>query len=309
MIGKIERVPLRNIWKHEALDFTRWLELNLDVLNESIGLSLSNAERERSAGGFNVDLVAEDDMGNPVIIENQLEKSNHDHLGKIITYLTAIEAKTAVWIVADPRPEHINAVAWLNDSSSANFYLVKVEGVRIGSSDPAPLLTLIVGPGDESKGVGETKKQLAERFAIRYKFWKALLEVAKEKSRLHAALTPGQYSWLGAGAGKSGISYNYITRQHDSQIELYIDRGEDTEDENEKIFDELMKHKEEIEADFGDSLNWERLENRRACRISKKIDTGGYRDEDKYSEIHNALVDAMCRFERALKHHLSAIKI
>jgi hypothetical protein len=110
-------------------------------------------------------------------------------------------------------------------------------------------------------------------------------------------------------AGKSGISYNYITRQHDSQIELYIDRGEDTEDENEKIFDELMKHKEEIEADFGDSLNWERLENRRACRISKKIDTGGYRDEDKYSEIHNALVDAMCRFERALKHHLSAIKI
>ncbi len=79
-------------------------------------------------------------------------------------------------------PRTHQPVAWLNDSSSANFYLVKVEGVRIGSSDPAPLLTLIVGPGDESKGVGETKKQLAERFAIRYKFWKALLEVAKEKA-------------------------------------------------------------------------------------------------------------------------------
>lgn len=309
MVGKIERVPLRDIWRHEAFDFTRWLEENIDVLNDSIGLSLSNAEREKSAGGFNVDLVAEDETGNPVIIENQLERSNHDHLGKIITYLTAIEAKTAVWIVADPRPEHIGAIAWLNDSSSANFYLVKVEGIRIGSSDPAPLLTLIVGPGDESKEVGETKKEIAERYTIRYKFWKALLQVAKDKSRLHAALSPGRYSWLGAGAGKSGLSYNYVTRQHDSNVELYIDRGEGCEQENEQIFDELMKNKNEIEKVFGEPLNWERLENRRACRISKKIVLGGYRDEDKYPEIHKALVDAMCRFESSLKPYISSLKI
>ncbi len=129
MIGKIERVPLRDIWKHEAYDFTSWLQDNIDVLNDALGLSLSNPESEQSAGSFNVDLVAEDENGNPVIIENQLEKSDHNHLGKLITYLIAIGAKTAIWIVADPRPEHIGAISWLNESPSANFYLFKVEGM------------------------------------------------------------------------------------------------------------------------------------------------------------------------------------
>ena len=131
MIGKLQRVPLREVWGHEALDFTRWLEDNLDVLNDALDITLSSAEREQSAGAFNVDLVAEDEAGNPVIIENQLEKSDHDHLGKLITYLTAIDAKTALWIVSDPRPEHVRAISWLNESSSAAFYLIKVEAIKI----------------------------------------------------------------------------------------------------------------------------------------------------------------------------------
>ncbi len=103
MIGKIERVALREVWKHEALDFTTWLEDNIDVLSDALDINLSSAEREKDAGAFSVDLVAEDDKGDPVVIENQLEKSNHDHLGKLITYLTAIGAKAAIWIVADVR--------------------------------------------------------------------------------------------------------------------------------------------------------------------------------------------------------------
>ena len=106
MIGKIERVPLRDVWKHEAYHFTQWLEDNIDVLNDVLDLTLSNPEREQSTGSFNVDLLAENEAGNPVIIENQLEKSNHDHLGKVLTYLVAFSAKTAIWIVSNPRPEH-----------------------------------------------------------------------------------------------------------------------------------------------------------------------------------------------------------
>ena len=134
MIGKIQRVPLREVWKHEALDLTKWLQNNIEVLNEPLDLSLSNAEREQSAGDFSVDLVAEDEDGSLVVIENQLEKSDHAHLGKLITYLTAIGAKKAVWIVADPRPEHVAAIAWLNEGSAAAFYLLKIEGIRIGDS-------------------------------------------------------------------------------------------------------------------------------------------------------------------------------
>ena len=126
-IGKIKRVKLREVWKHEAKDFTTWLQDNIEILNDILDVTLSSAEREQSAGTFSIDLVAEDDGGNTVVIENQLEKSNHDHLGKVITYLTSIGAKCAVWIVADARPEHINAINWLNESSSADFYLIKLE--------------------------------------------------------------------------------------------------------------------------------------------------------------------------------------
>lgn len=103
------------------------------MVNEALGLSLVGVERERSAGDFSVDLVAEDESsGNPVVIENQLEKSDHDHLGKLLTYLVAMGADTAIWIVSEPRPEHVSTISWLNESSSASFYLLKVEAVKIG---------------------------------------------------------------------------------------------------------------------------------------------------------------------------------
>ena len=159
MIGRLRRVPLREVWPHEALDFTPWLEENIDELNNVIDLSLSVVAREQSAGDFNVDLVAEDESGNPVIIENQLERSNHSHLGQLITYLAQIGARAAIWIVADPRPEHVSAISWLNESSPASFYLLKLEAVRIGESLPAPLLTLIVGSSETSQSVGEDKER------------------------------------------------------------------------------------------------------------------------------------------------------
>lgn len=223
--------------------------------------------------------------------------------------MTAIGAKIAIWIVADPRPEHVGAISWLNESSSANFYLLKVEGIRIGNSEPAPLLTLIVGPSEESREVGDKKKELAERYSIRFKFWKGLLEKAKEKTKLHAQISPSQYSWLGTGAGKSGLGLNYSITKHEGKVELYIDRGKDAEEENKAIYDALISNKEEIEKEFGEPLNWERLDTKRASRISKKIEIGGYRDEEKWSEIQDALIDAMIGLEKSLKPFISRLKI
>ena len=125
-IGSLQRVDLRKVWSHEALDFTTWLENNIDELNNAIDLSLSIVEREHPAGDFSVDLVAEDESGNSVIIENQLKRSDHDHLGKLITYLTKKDAKAAIWIVKEARHEHIGAISWLNESSSGSFYLIGV---------------------------------------------------------------------------------------------------------------------------------------------------------------------------------------
>ena len=309
MIGKLQRVSLRDVWKHEALDFTRWLEDNLDVLNDVLDITLSGAEREQSAGAFHVDLVAEDEVGNPVVIENQLGKSDHDHLGKLITYLTAIEAKTAIWIVSNPRPEHVRAISWLNESSSAAFYLLKVEAIKIGDSTPAPLLTLIVGPSEESREVGKTKKELAERYIIRNQFWTGLLEGARAKTKLHANISPGQHSYIGTGAGKYGLSYNYVIRRNDGDVELYIDRGKEGEDENKATFDRLAESKDTVEAACGESLDWQRLDGKRACRIKRNIALGGYRDESRWPEIQDAMIDAMIRLEKALKPHIAKLKV
>jgi RecB family endonuclease NucS len=114
VIGKIERVPLREVWPHEARDLTTWLEENVDVLNDALGLGLVSAERERAAGAFSVDLVAQDTRGRTVVIENQLERSDHDHLGKLVTYTAMTDADVAVWIVSEPGP---SACEWSRGST------------------------------------------------------------------------------------------------------------------------------------------------------------------------------------------------
>ena len=309
MIGKLERVPLREVWVHEAHDFTQWLELNIDVLNEALDLEIVNVDREQAAGKFSIDLVAEDIHGRQLIIENQLEKSDHDHLGKLITYLTALGAKGAIWIVKDPRPEHLAAVQWLNQALDTDFYMVKVEAVKILDSAPAPLFTLIVGPSREAKEVGQTRKDVAERYAIRNQWWTTLIDRAAQRTRLHAHITPGEYSWIGVSAGHPGINYNYTVTQNGRTAELYIDRGRGAEDDNRALFDQLLQHRSEIEKAFGGELAWEALEGKRACRIRFALADGGYRSaEEDWPQLQSSQIDAMVRLEKAMKPFVRGLR-
>ena len=309
-IGKLERVHLREVWKHEALDFTQWLEENIDTLNTALGLNLINVDREQAAGDFSVDLVAEDENGGTVIIENQLEKSNHDHLGKLITYLTAMSAKAAIWIVSDPRPEHVAAITWLNEASAVDFYMVKVEAVKIGDSPAAPLFTKIVGPSEEAKTVGVTKKEITERHHLRKRWWSTLIDRSPSITKLHAHITPGVASWIGVSTGLRGVNFNYVVWQDETAAEVYIDRGKQSEDENKSIFDQLHAHKAEIEQAFGGSLEWERLDEKRASMFRCRLKGGGYRSpEDQWDEIQDNVVHSMDRLEKAVKPFLSQIKL
>lgn len=309
-IGKLERVHLREVWKHEALDFTHWLEENIDTLNTALGLNLINVDREQAAGDFSVDLVAEDENGGTVIIENQLEKSNHDHLGKLITYLTAMSARTAIWIVSDPRPEHVAAITWLNEASAVSFYMVKVEAVKIGDSPAAPLFTQIVGPSEEAKTVGVTKREITERHHIRKRWWTTLIERSPAITKLHAHITPGVASWIGVSTGLRGLNFNYVVWQKECAAEVYIDRGKEAEDENKSIFDQLHTHKTEIEQSFGGPLEWDRLDEKRASRIQCLLKNGGYRSpEEQWGDIQDEVIHAMDRLEKAIKPFLGKIQL
>jgi hypothetical protein len=302
-IEKLRRVPLREVWKHEALDFTTWLERNPDVLGDVVELSLENIEREKSAGAFSVDLVAEDAGGDTIIIENQLERSDHDHLGKLVTYLSALEAKAAIWIVSDPRPEHVGAITWLNESVAASFYLVKLEAIRIGESPAAPLLTLITGPSAETRQVGAQKQERAERHDLRELFWASLLDRARERTRLHSSISPSSDGWITAGAGRSGVHYAYVVLQRGARVELVME-GSDLA-ENHRIFEELLADREAIERAFGGPLDWDRREGRKKCFVGVTFRSGGYQDDrDTWAGIQDEMIDGMVRLEAALKDRI-----
>ena len=190
----------------------------------------------------------------------------------------------------------------------AHFYFVTLEGTQIDYSLPAPLLTAIVGPSEESREVKEVKRELAERQHARHRSWSEFLDYARTLTPLHADDSPNHETCIAAGAGRSGITYNRVVNQHDVRVELYIDRGKNSYEEKQAIFDQLEVHKADSEESFGEPLDWQRLESKQSCRIAKYLKQGGYRDEEKRHEIFQAMVEAMIRLERAMSPRIGSLR-
>ena len=301
-IGKLDIVPIRQAFRHEALNFSVWLEKNIAALSERIGLELTVIEREKSVGSFNVDLFCEDKDGNTVIVENQLDRSDHDHLGKLLTYMVNLEAKTAIWVATEVRPEHQRVIDWLNEATPADmsFYFVKVEAIRIGDSPFAPLFTPLSQPDEQTREIGVQKKELAERHVLRHEFWTQLLQQSKGLTRLTENRSPTRDHWLTVATGKSGINYNYLILKDGAGLDLYIDVG--NQERNKAIFDALFIDRVAVEQEFGDTLEWLRLDDKRASRIVKVYKGfGGLHEPDKWETLQGKLIDAMIRFDKAFR--------
>lgn len=310
MVGRIERVALREIWRHEAYDFTTWLSQNIEALNEVIDFEILNVETEKSTGTFSVDIIGEDSAGNMIIIENQLEKSDHDHLGKLITYLAAFDAKVAIWIVATARQEHIQAVSWLNENKESSFYLIQVEGIKIGDSLPAPLFTTIVEPSEELKRISSVKQENTERHKLRRDFWSLLLNEFKTKDSLFQNISPSQYNWIGTSSGLRGVGYTFWLKKNSVSIKLYIDRGKGSGEDNVSIFNQLYENRAEIESGLNYNINWLSLEKYRACVIDCDIESGGWQtDKDDWHIVIEECIEKMIQFKSVLQPYINKIKI
>lgn len=187
--------------------------------------------------------------------------------------------------------------------------MVKVEAVRIDKSPAAPLFTLIVGPSEEAENVGHTKKEIAERYDIRRRWWTTLLHRAATKTKLHAHISPTTYGWLGTSSGFRGLNYVYAVLEQECRVELTIDRGKGADKENKRIFDQLFASRKTIEAAFGEPLSWDHPEGTRACYIRHTSKLGGWRSsEDSWPKIQDHLVDEMVRLEAALRPHIAKLK-
>lgn len=296
-IERAHRTSPERIWDSE-LEFTQWLDEHIDVLNETLGTAFTVLEREkRTPTGFSIDLVVEDeDDRTEGVIECQMGQSDHDHLGKLLTYLTAFESDFAVWIVRKPRYEHEKAVDWLNENSDKAFYVVTVEGIEV-AGEIAPLFTPVAVPTPVAREIGEEKREPSERDLQLERFWEQLLEKSNEEFPLFRSISPKQQGWVGKGAGIGGVAYNYWIANDWARVELYIDTK--SKEENLEIFDALFEQRDLIEDNFGEELTWERLEEKRACRIKKRVAEQGLTDEDYWNETQEKLIDTMRRFHDA----------
>lgn len=313
LVSKIQTVPVRDAFRHEALDFTRWLEANIESLSDRLGFELTVLEREKTVGDFHVDLVCEDENGKRVIIENQLEKTNHDHLGKLLTYMVNLDAQIAIWITTEPRAEHQRVVDWLNENTHEHlsFYLIKVEAIRIGDSPYAPLFSVLTRPDEQTKETGALKQELAgredaERHHKRMAFWTSLLEKIKTRTTLGANKSPTTDHWLSVSTGQSGVNFNYLILKDHAAIDLYIDVGD--KDKNKAIFDTLFADRERIETDFGENLSWRRLEDKRASRVVHEIHSGDLRHEETWAPLQDEMIQRMIRFDQVFRPRLIALR-
>jgi len=308
-IEKLEIVALRDAFRHEAQNFTYWLESNIDALSQRVGIELTVLEREKTVGSFNVDLFCEDGSGSYVIIENQLERTDHDHLGKLLTYMVNLEAKTAIWVTPEVRPEHERVIDWLNEATSADFsfYLVSVEAVRIGNSPYAPLFTVLAAPDEQIREIGETKKELADRHYHRKEFWTGFLERSQARTRLFSGRSPTTDHWLTAATGKSGIGFNCLILKDRAAIDLYIDVGD--WEKNKAAFDFLYADRDAIEAEFGDSLDWRRLDDKRASRVVKVYHGyGSLNEPETWPELQELLIEKIIQFDKVFRKRIAEIK-
>jgi len=160
-IGKLKTIPIRELFVHEAHDFTSWLAKNIDVLADRLDTMLIIEGQEVPVGKFRADLVCRDSQGNRVVIENQLESTDHDHFGKLLTYMGNLKANTAIWITPNPRIEHQLAIERFNEQKMNGFafYLIKVEAIKIDDSNPTPLFTVLARPSEQPAPLAETEPE------------------------------------------------------------------------------------------------------------------------------------------------------
>lgn len=180
-LGKIKRITdIRSVWHHEEKDFSKWLaqDENLKQLSDAIGIDIVLEERESSVGNFSVDLYAlEEGTERRIIIENQLEDTNHDHLGKLITYASGKGAEVIIWVVKRARDEHRQAIEWLNQNTGVNigFFLVEIELWQIDDSAIAPKFNVVERPNDWAKQM-KNVDSLSETKQLQLHFWQQLSE-------------------------------------------------------------------------------------------------------------------------------------
>ena len=291
-IGKLESVDVRELWQHEQYDFSAWLAKpeNIEYLNDILGLTLVDVKKEMFVGSYRCDLVAKDETtGINVIIENQLEASNHDHLGKIITYASGLDAPVIVWIVKEAREEHRSAVEWLNNNTveGIGFFLIELHAYKIDDSLPAPKFEIVEKPNDFIKANKKpTSKGDNATEANRLAFWTQFNSVIASKGKPFNTRKPTTDPWydVAIGTSKAHITISLVNRENKVVVELYIV-------DSKALFDQLYLFKDKIEEELEMSFSWNRMDNNKTSRIRHDIPGLNFDHQENYPQLMKEIIE------------------
>lgn len=274
------------------------------MLGDTLSLSLTDIETEKFVGSYRCDILCKDELtGKTVLIENQLEPTNHDHLGKIITYASGLDASVVIWIVASVRDEHASAIEWLNKNTTddLSFFLIEVHAYKIGNSVPAPLFKIIEQPNDFSKQAKTMAKapQINESQTKRLEFWNRFNDYVDEIGKpinKHKATTDHWYT-IAIGSSKCHISIDLVNREHKIRVGIWIA-------DDKSLFDRLHSNKEAIEQAAGMHFDWERLDSKKASLVCTYINGLDFNNQTNYPELMQKAIENVLLFKRIFMPYL-----
>ena len=315
-LGTIERVRLRDVWEHEAENFTPWLADNISLLSSALGIDLEVRAQETAVGIYWLDILAHDrDNDRPVVIENQLGVTDHDHLGKLLTYAAGFDASTMVWIAGEFRDEHREALDLLNQRTNEDtqFFGVEMELSKIGNSLPAPNFKLVAiprkwrNPKQRPSGSGRAARDAKHR-----QFYQMLVErLHKEEpgfSDLSIDKVDGQHHCSLAPAGKNvrySGSFGTFAGRNRTWVQMIIRSGRRDWDRN--VFNQLEKQRDEIETELGESLVWriDHFQHQSGIMVPRE---GSINDDDEtLEEIRDWMVDRLLKFKKVFGPRLEKL--
>ena len=293
-LGRLERVELREIWGSEATDFTPWLAQpeNIKVLEETLGIELEVESEEKAVGPFRADILCKDLGTNSwVLIENQLERTDHIHLGQLLTYAAGLQAVTVVWVAARFTDEHRAALDWLNEITDESFcfFGLEVELWRIGNSSAAPKFNVVCKPNDWSRTVKQSldDRNLSELQVIQRKYWAAFHEVLNAlDGPVSGNRKPRPETWMSYSVGRSGVSVTVSRSRQRKRLRasLYLAGG------NAKLlFGLLQRQKDAIERELEQALDWREM--RKDCEIASYLGDVDPDNESDWPQQHEWLAE------------------
>lgn len=310
-LGRLEKLDLRTFWKREATDFTPWLaaEENIQLLSETIGIELEVQSQEESVGPFSADILCKDTIHDHfVLIENQLERTDHTHLGQLMTYAAGLDAVTIIWIAQKFTDEHRAALDWLNriTDDTFTFFGIEIELYKIGDSAPAPMFNLVSKPNDWTKQVKKSasSQPVTDTKLLQQEYWKGLKDFMEEKKSLVKMQNPLPQNWTNIAIGKSNFYLSPSVNSKDKSINIWLNiMGEEAKENFDKLYETTY---ESSLLEVHKDLIWDRMDGRKMCAVTLKL-SADFSNRNDWKNQFDWFKDNLERFTQFFKPKIAKL--